>query len=88
MKDLEIFNSVDEAWEYYPKEFEGHPIMFRKNILTGLIQMQVTDDMAKAMGYAGGLDELRGFLRERFGRIFILPDWMNMGDADVYAKLN
>lgn len=88
MEDLEIYNLIDEVWEYFPKEFEGYPIMFRKNIITGLIQMQVTDEMAKAMGYPGGLDELREDLRKRLNVMVILPDWTNMGDADVFAKLN
>lgn len=84
-----VFSHEEESlWQYFPKEFEGKEIIFRQNIITGLIQMKVTDEMAQANGYKN-LGHMRECIGRDMGTIIILPEWMNVSEpADLYSHLN
>lgn len=78
----------NSIWNYYYRDFQGHEIIFRQNVITGLIQMKVTDEMAVANGYAS-LKDLNETINRDTGTIAILPEWMNVSDkVDLYSHLN
>ena len=78
----------DSIWNYHYRDYQGHEIIFRQNVITGLIQMKVTDEMAVANGYVS-LKDLNETINRDRGTITILPEWMNVSDAaDLHSHLN
>lgn len=70
------------TWVYYPEIYEGLSLTFRKSILTGIIQMKVDNDMAKAFGF-NGLQDITEFIKKYYHTdIITLPEWMDMTEAE------
>ena len=88
MNQNEYKHEDGSLWQYFYKEFQGHEIIFRQNIITGLIQMKVTDEMAIANGYKD-LGDMSECISRNMGTIAILPEWMNVSEeVDIYSHLN
>lgn len=85
---MEYKHEDGSLWQYFHKDFQGHEIIFRQNLITGLIQMKVTDEMAIANGYKD-LGDMSGCISRDMGTIVILPEWMNVSEeVDLQSHLN
>lgn len=70
----------NKLWRYFPKEFDGRPIMFRQSMINGEIQLRIDDQMAISNGYASR-EDLQSRMRIYYGRPdFILPDWLTVSN--------
>lgn len=88
MNITEFKHEDGSLWQYFHKEFQGHEIIFRQNLVTGLIQMKLTDEMARANGYES-IGDLSECIGKDMGTIVTLPEWMNVSEAvDMYSHLN
>ncbi|MBD5420978.1 MAG: hypothetical protein HDR47_07085 [Bacteroides sp.] len=88
MNQPEYKKEDGSLWQYFHKDFQGYEIIFRQNVVTGLIQMKVTDEMAIANGYKD-LGDMSACISRDMGRVIILPEWMDVSEStDLYSHLN
>lgn len=74
---------IIDVWIYFPESYEGLELMFRRNNLTGIIQMRVDENMALAWGCID-LKEIETMVKEYYqSDIVELPEWMNLTDAKI-----
>ena len=82
--DMNVKESfIIDVWTYFPESFEGLELMFRRNNLTGIIQMKVDENMALAWGYSD-LKEIETMVKGYYQSDRVeLPEWMNLTNAEI-----